>query len=86
MRTVARRKTCDVIVRLKIHNHAISIHGVFMNFLKHLLNYKNATFDSKQIKIIHYSCEEGIKKNVARDHRLTTLGKPRLGKPRNANH
>ena len=28
-------------------------------------------------KKIHYSCEDGLEKSVPRDHRLSTLGKPR---------
>ena len=28
-------------------------------------------------KIIRYSCEGGIEKSVPRDHRLSSLGKPR---------
>ena len=31
-------------------------------------------------KRIHYSCEEGIEKSVPRDHRLSSLGKPRDAK------
>ena len=34
--------------------------------------------------IIYYSCEGGIDKSVPRDHRLSSLGKPRdpIGDPR----
>ena len=45
-------------------------------FLKHKMWY--LTVGKK--KKIHYSCEDGIKKSVPCDHRLSSLGKPRDAK------
>ena len=39
--------------------------------------YKNAVLSGKQEKRIHFSCEDGKEKSVPRDHRLSSLEKPR---------
>ena len=42
--------------------------------------YKNATFSVEQEKVIHYLCVGEIGKSIPRDHRLSSLGKPRDAK------
>ena len=37
----------------------------------------NEVLSGEQEKRIHYSYEDGIKKSVPHDHRLSSLGKPR---------
>ena len=37
----------------------------------------NEVLSGEQETRINYSCEDGIEKSVPRDHRLSSLGKPR---------
>ena len=39
--------------------------------------YKMRYLVVRKKKIIHYSCEDGIEKSVPRDHRFSSLVKPR---------
>ena len=68
---------CDVIVMLKWrHNVASSRIGDFLEAFFHVSNIKCDIYWWER-KIIHYSCENGIEKSVPRDHRSSSLGKPR---------
>ena len=63
----------DVIVMLKRRHHVASQR---MEDLIMFLNIKCGTMWWAR-KRIHYSCEGGIEKFVPRDHRLSSLSKPR---------
>ena len=54
-----------VIVMLKLRHHVKLYPSVFMDFWR-------AYFKNR----IHHLCECRIEKSVARDHRLSSLGKP----------
>ena len=51
----------------------------FRIFLKTLSSFSNINevLGGEQEKSIHYSCEGVIEKSVPRDHRLSSLSKPR---------
>ena len=67
----------DVIVMLnEVTMSHLSVFMIFWKSFSSCFNI-NEVLSGEQEKNIHYSCEDGIEKSVPRDHRLSSLGKPR---------
>ena len=66
-----------VIVMLKLRHHVVSQR--IYDFLEAFFTFSIIKWGIKwrARKRIHYSCEGGIEKFVTRDHRVSSLGKPR---------
>ena len=67
----------DVIVMLKWRHQVKLYLSVVRDFWKLISKLKKQWWARKRI---HYSCEGRIEKSVPRDHRLSSLGKPRDAK------
>ena len=74
--TAASWMTRDVIVTLKWRNHAMLHHSIFRNSWKPFFKLWKFVFWWWTGKRIHYSCDDGIEKNVSGDQRLSSLCKP----------
>ena len=67
----------DIIVMLKWRHHVKLYLSILRDFWELILRYKKQWWARKRI---HYSCGGRIEKSVPRDHRLSSLGKPRDAK------